>query len=97
MGEPPTRPNMDKNFENDEPTGTPNNQNTSNGENTTSTDTETTSTKGIKAGTNITIENGTLNIDDLEMNIKAGESIFIPAQKNRLQVKGDLSLIFTHV
>ena len=35
MGEPPTRPNMDKNFENDEPTGTPNNQNTSNGENST--------------------------------------------------------------
>ena len=30
MGEPPTRPNKDKNFENDEPTGTPNNQNTSN-------------------------------------------------------------------
>lgn len=41
--------------------------------------------------------NGTLNIDDLEMNIKAGETVFIPAQKNKLQVKGDLSLIFTHV
>ena len=41
--------------------------------------------------------NGTLNIDDLEMDIKAGESIFIPAQKNKLHLKGDLLLIFTQV
>lgn len=41
--------------------------------------------------------NGTLSIDDLEMDIKAGESIFIPAQKNKLHVKGDLLLVFTHV
>ncbi|MGM9977395.1 MAG: carbohydrate-binding domain-containing protein [Clostridium sp.] len=77
MGEPPTRPNMDENFENGGPTGTPNNQNTSNGENTTSTDTETTSTKGIKAGTNITIENGTLNIDSADDSLHTNDSLII--------------------
>ena len=85
MGEPPTKPDMNENSQNggtnpqgEAPTDMPNNQNTSTSEEDVSTDTEeTASTKGIKAGTNITIENGTLNIDSADDSLHTNDSLVI--------------------
>lgn len=90
MGEPPTKPDMNENSQNggtnpqgEAPTDMPNNQNTSTSEEDVSTDTEeTASTKGIKAGTNITIENGTITINDGEIHIVSSDDGLNAAEKN---------------
>ena len=84
-GEGMTPPDMNENSQNggtnpqgEAPTDMPNNQNTSTSEEDVSTDTEeTASTKGIKAGTNITIENGTLNIDSADDSLHTNDSLVI--------------------
>jgi len=40
---------------------------------------------------------GQLGIDGFEMDINAGESIFVPAKKGTLNVFGDLSVVFSHI
>lgn len=88
-GEGMTPPDMDENSQNggttpqgEAPTDMPNNQNTSTSAGDASTNTEeTTSTKGIKAGTNITIENGTLNIDSADDSLHTNDSLVISGGK----------------
>ena len=78
-GEPPARPDMSENNQSSETAsaGEIPTEISTGEESQTSADTETSSAKGIKAGVNITVENGTLNIDSSDDSLHTNDSLII--------------------